>query len=140
MISASPWPNAIDVTALCGFTALAFGLPALGYVFMVLDIRAYLRSLHRSLVCVKRRLQEVPGWARVHTPRCIAALGLEVPCTEEDLKRAYRERVKHLHPDRGGDRRKFMTLQACFEEALPLLSDPQSPYRPRAQGSCGASL
>src|SRR5262245_16180400 len=96
---------------------------------MILDFRAYLRSLHRGIVCVTRYVNDVPAWARRHTPRSIAALGLEAPCTQEDLKRAYRARVKRLHPDRGGDNRKFLALQSCFEEAMQLLSDPHSPFR-----------
>ena len=114
LIPNSPWPNAVDLAALGLFMTLAFALPALGYVFMFLDFRAYLRSLHRGLVCVTRRFQEVPAWARLHTPRCIAALGLQVPCTDEDLKRAYREQVKRLHPDRGGDNRKFLLPGAAL--------------------------
>ena len=127
----SDWPNAVDMAALTAFFSLAIALPALGYFFMILDFRAYLRSLRRGLVCVVRYLPDLPDWTRFHTPRCIAVLGLQVPCSEDDLKRAYREKVKRLHPDRGGDKRQFLLLQACFEEALPLLADPHSPYRAR---------
>jgi hypothetical protein len=30
--------------------------------------------------------------------------------------------VKRLHPDRGGDRREFLRLQAHFEQAMALVS------------------
>ena len=46
------------------------------------------------------------------------ALGLVMPCTAEDVLAAYRRKVKQLHPDRGGDRREFLRLQAHFEEAM----------------------
>jgi hypothetical protein len=46
-----------------------------------------------------------------------------LPCTVEDLKHAYRQRVKELHPDHGGDQRRFLILQAQFEEALAFVSD-----------------
>jgi hypothetical protein len=95
----------------------------LGYVFMVLDYRAYLRSLRRALVKVMNYLPNVPEWARVETPRCIAALGLRMPCTEQDLLRAYRTKVKKLHPDHGGDKRRFLILQQNFEEAVGYLSE-----------------
>lgn len=123
----SSWPNGLDLTVTLAFLAIALLVPAAGYVFMALDFRAYLRSLRRTLVVVGQwTLPGIPAWARRETPRAIAALGLRLPCTEEDLKRAYRARVKQLHPDHGGDQRRFMMLQANFEEALAILSLPPS--------------
>jgi len=128
-ISSDPWPNAIDATATVAFLAVVMLLPAMGYVFMVLDFRAYLRSLRRSLVTVGHYVTGIPGWARAETPRALAAFGLSLPCTEEELKRAYRSRVKRLHPDHGGDQRRFMLLQVNFEEALAIVaSESRSDY------------
>ena len=45
------------------------------------------------------------------------------PIEFRHMKRAYRTRVKQLHPDRGGDQRRFLQLQAHFEEALALLAE-----------------
>lgn len=45
-------------------------------------------------------------------------LGLSVPVTKEDVRQAYFERAKEMHPDRGGDSKQFMALQTAFEEAL----------------------
>ena len=116
------WPDGIDWTVTAGYLALAFGLAGLGYVCMVLDIRAYLRSLRRALVLISHYRVELPEWVRRDTPRCILALGLTMPCTAEDVLAAYRRKVKRLHPDRGGDRREFLRLQAHFEQAMALLS------------------
>jgi hypothetical protein len=115
-----PWPDALDAIATSVFLAVALLVPLAGYAFIVLDIRAYLRSLRRGLAVVSGyfRPAEMPHWARHNTPRAVAALGLRMPCTEEDLMRAYRARVKLLHPDHGGDERRFLMLQADFEEAL----------------------
>jgi len=102
------------------------GLPALGYFFMVLDYRAYLRSLRRALVVVTggyRYSTELPEWVRKNTPRCVLVFGLTMPCTEEDILAAYRRKVKELHPDRGGDRRKFLRLQAHFEQAMKIVAE-----------------
>jgi hypothetical protein len=128
-ISSNSWPNALDIVATTTFLAVAILLPALGFVFMVLDFRAYLRSLKRGLVSLGHymTLGGIPQWARQETPRAVAAFGLRMPCTEEDLKRAYRQRVKQLHPDHGGDERRFLLLQAHFEEALGLLSTQPVP-------------
>lgn len=119
---ASNWPNSLDAAATTTFLALALLLPALGYVFMVIDLRAYFRSFNRSLICIGRYVGGIPYWARQGTPRAISALGLRLPCTEEDLKHAYRQRVKQLHPDHGGDQRRFLRLQADFEEAIGLIA------------------
>ena len=118
-VSADSWPDGLDTVSVLIFVLLLLVLPALGYVLMVLDVRAYLRSLRRQLVRVLDHL-DLPEWARRETPRCLVALGLRLPCTEEEVKRAYRDKVKRLHPDRGGDRRKFMKLQTHFEESLSL--------------------
>lgn len=125
--AAESWPNGVDLVATTLFLAAVLLVPAAGYVFMVLDFRAYLRSLHRGLVKLGHYLPfgEVPAWARQDTPRAIAALGLRMPCNEEDLKRAYRDRVKQLHPDHGGDQRRFLLLQAHFEEAMAILAAAQ---------------
>lgn len=129
-----PWPNSIDFVATLMFVAAALLIPLAGYVFMVLDFRAYLRSLKRTLVLASQAIYEIPGWARRDTPRAIAALGLRMPCTEDDLKHAYRQRVKELHPDHGGDKRRFLILQAQFEEALAILrrQDAEIPPWPQS--------
>src|SRR3990172_6348057 len=115
IVSADPWPNSLDLAVTIAFLSLALLLPALGFVFMALDLRAYLPSLRRNLALVARCVSGIPDWAYRDTPRAIAALGLRMPCTEEDLKRAYRRRVQKLHPDHGGDQRRFILLQAPFE-------------------------
>jgi hypothetical protein len=116
------WPNAVDLTATVVFLAVVVLVPATGYVFMVLDFRAYLRSLKRGLILATQAFRGIPGWAREQTPRSIATFGLRLPCSEDDLKQAYRQRVKLLHPDHGGDQRRFLLLQADFEEALAFLA------------------
>jgi hypothetical protein len=121
-IPTEPWPNAVDLLATIAFLAVVIILPLAGYVFMALDVRAYLRSLRRGLILAARSFAGFPAWARHETPRSVMALGLMLPCTEDDLKHAYRERVKRLHPDHGGDQRRFLILQAQFEEALAFVT------------------
>ena len=123
MFSASshPWPDAVDLTATVLFLAAVFLVPAVGYAYMVVDFRAYLRSLKRGLVRAGQYFSGVPDWAKYETPSALAAFGLRLPCTPEDLKRAYRRRVKQLHPDHGGDQRRFMIAQAQFEEAMGIV-------------------
>ncbi len=116
------WPNSLDLATTVVFLALVVLVPAAGYVFMVLDFRAYLRSLKRGLIVATQVFRGIPGWAQPQTPRAIAALGLRLPCTEADLKQAYRQRVKQMHPDHGGDQQRFLRLQADFEEALAYLA------------------
>ena len=124
--SPRPWPDGIDWPLTLLYLALIVVLPAIGYFFMVLDYRAYLRSLRRALMVVTagyRYTTELPDWVRRSSPRCILALGLKLPCTEDEVLVAYRKKVKHLHPDRGGDRRKFLRLQSHFEQAMALVTE-----------------
>jgi hypothetical protein len=120
-ITPRPWPDGVDSVVILWYLAAAFGIPALGYVFMVLDYRAYLRSLRRAIMVVSGYRGDLPEWIRKTTPRCILALDLVMPCTAEDVLAAYRRKVKLLHPDRGGDRKKFLQLQAHFEQAMAFL-------------------
>ena len=85
---------------------------------MITHFRAYLRALRGALIIVKNHFPRIPGWARLETPYCLRALGVSLPCTEHDVKSAYRQLAEVMHPDRGGDKDKFLTLQRHFEQAL----------------------
>jgi len=117
------WPDEIDLTVTLGYLALLVGVTVFAPVSMGLHVRAYLRSLRRALMVVTGYRAEMPEWVRRQTPRCILALGLTMPCTADDVRAAYRRKVKRLHPDRGGDRRQFLRLQAHFEEALAFVAE-----------------
>lgn len=116
-----PWPDALDLGATSTFLLVIVLLPALGYFFLAMDLHAYLRSMRRGLVRIGQYVSLIPDWARHQTPPAIAAFGLRLPCTEEELKQAYRKRVKHLHPDHGGDERRFLLMQAQFEQAMVIV-------------------
>ncbi|MEM8866602.1 MAG: J domain-containing protein [Planctomycetota bacterium] len=116
----SQWPDAVDWFALGVISALLVGAPLLGYVLLVLDIRAYYRSLRRALVTVRGYATRLPDWVRRDRPPCLEALGLTLPCTQQEVLAAYRERVKRLHPDAGGSRTQFAQLQQHFEQAMQL--------------------
>lgn len=88
---------------------------------MYWDFQAWLRAARRVLIVVRNYLPQIPAWARQQTPRCLRSFGLRLPCTEAELLHAYRKQVKRLHPDKGGDRQKFMLLQADFEQSQKFL-------------------
>jgi len=46
-----------------------------------------------------------------------AALGLSDSASLEEVKLAYRNRARELHPDLGGDPLEFEALQAIYNEA-----------------------
>lgn len=48
-------------------------------------------------------------------------LGLAPPYAVEDVKRAYFEQAKRLHPDHGGSAQEFLALQEAFEHANQFL-------------------
>ncbi len=118
VLLAKTWPDGIDVFLTVSYLVVALGLPLLGYVFMVLDFRRYLRSLRRAMVFVAKVTPFTPYWVTKERPPCFEALDLRLPCSEEEVLSAYRQRVKSLHPDRGGDMRQFLRLQQHFEQAM----------------------
>jgi hypothetical protein len=118
------WPDAVDLAGILFYVLVAFGLPALGYVFMVIDFRRYLRSLRRALLVVANvAARATPYWAVRESQNqlpCFQALEVTFPCSEDEVLAAYRRRVKQLHPDHGGDLQQFLRLQKHFEQAMHL--------------------
>ncbi len=116
-----PWPDSLDSAMLVLFLVVAIVLPVFGYIYAVVDFRRYLRSLRRAISTVVFRDMGTPEWARPKVPRCVQVFGLDWPCSQDDLTQAYRRKVKTLHPDHGGDQRRFLLLQRYFEEALEMV-------------------
>lgn len=128
--AASSWPDGLDLAAIAVFVGVAFGVPIFGHFLMVVDIRRYLRSLRRALVVLAYAARPtMPYWARQQRPPCLESLGLELPCTEEQVVAAYRQRVKQLHPDKGGSLSQFLQLQRHFEQAMHLARNQESARR-----------
>jgi hypothetical protein len=50
--------------------------------------------------------------------KCIEALNLSWPCTEAEVKGAYRKLAKSAHPDGGGSHEMFLALQEDYVQAL----------------------
>ena len=113
--------DSIDAIAAAWVAVILLGVPLLGWVAMVVDYRTYLRSLRRALVAVRRYSLESPLWALRDRPQCLQELGLTPGCTRDEVMAAYRRRVKEVHPDYGGDRRRFDELQRRWREALALV-------------------
>lgn len=133
-MSPRAWPIGIDWFITLGYLVVIFGLPILGYCILVMDFRRYLRSLRRAMVFVADSVQAtVPAWAAREKPGCLTVFDLRLPCTEEDVMAAYREKVKDLHPDRGGNLQDFLRLQKQLEQALHLVrtqARSEAPSRP----------
>lgn len=117
------WPDGLDVAAVAMFLVVVLAGPILGYALLALDIRKYLRALRRALAVVTYHFPGIPNWARHQTPACLVALGLQLPCTADDVRQKYRRLAETLHPDRGGDRRRFSQLHRDFESALRFLEE-----------------
>lgn len=45
-------------------------------------------------------------------------LGVNQNATVEEIRSAYREKVKHVHPDVGGNHDQFVEVQQAYEQAL----------------------
>lgn len=50
-------------------------------------------------------------------PEFMVALGLKPPYSQNDVKQAYLQRAKQLHPDHGGSAAQFHALHEAFERA-----------------------
>lgn len=50
--------------------------------------------------------------------RDLEVLGLELPCTPEDIKLAFRRQARRVHPDQGGGHEAFIRLQQAYLRAL----------------------
>jgi Leucine-rich repeat (LRR) protein len=61
---------------------------------------------------------EEAGISTADRPEFMAVLGLLPPYTAEDVRMAYRERAKQLHPDHGGSVEEFKSLQEAYDRAL----------------------
>lgn len=103
-------------------------LPFAGYWFMYVDFRAYLRALQRALVVISQAPQYVvPEWAKHQDPPYFRALGVRASASEEEIKHAYRRLAEQMHPDRGGDRKRFLALREHLDHALAhIRSDSRS--------------
>ena len=121
LIARAPWPDSVDRVALLLFLSAVILLPLIGYWLTALDIRRWLRALRGMLVRMAQPPLPLPDWVDRETPPCLRALGLTLPCTEQDVKQAYRRRAEALHPDRGGDIRRFLLLQQQLEQSLYFL-------------------
>ena len=111
------WPDAVDRSALLLFLLAVVLLPLVGYWLTALDIRRWIWALKGVLVRVTQPSYAVPEWVDQETPPCLRALA-SLPCSENDVKQAYRRRAELLHPDRGGDIRRFLLLQQQLEQSL----------------------
>ena len=57
-------------------------------------------------------------------------LVVDLPCTEDELKTAFREAARRMHPDMGGDPKHFIEMQ---KEYQTLLANPHTFTMPSAQ-------
>ncbi len=60
--------------------------------------------------------------SRDQRPEFMVRLGISPPYTIEDVKVAYRDQAKRVHPDHGGSAKEFRMLQEAFEQAQQYLS------------------
>jgi DnaJ-domain-containing protein 1 len=115
---------------------VAFYLPERD-VAITFDPKLYFRldsAGHHAVLCE----HELPGWALgrrlpFETPAvggpdavaevdapvadAFAELGLAPDATADEVRTAYRERVKEVHPDQGGDRELFKRVRAAYATA-----------------------
>jgi hypothetical protein len=91
------------------------------------------------LAAFERELDAMRTRAFVASPRMCAAaqeLGLELPCTAQDIARAFRRLAFKTHPDRpGGSHEAFLRAKALFREAVDALEEQAVAAPPAALAS-----
>lgn len=61
------------------------------------------------------------------TMTAFAVLGLPTDASQSEIKAAYREKIKHAHPDRGGNREAFKQVQEAYTTATAHAADETIP-------------
>jgi len=64
-------------------------------------------------------------------------LGVDPDADEAAVVRAYRERVKEVHPDHGGTAEEFQLVQTAYEEALAALGGETDALEPERDEESG---
>lgn len=60
----------------------------------------------------------LPSFGQVFGVECLATLGLSLPVTRAEVRRAYRRLALKAHPDQGGNHHDFIKLKQAHDSAL----------------------
>lgn len=80
-----------------------------------------------------------PGGPAGQVAEALDVLGLTWPCSEREVRAAYRRLSKETHPDTGGSAESFVRINAAYEQAKagvaswPASGGPAVPRGPRRQ-------
>jgi hypothetical protein len=64
----------------------------------------------------------LPTFGQVFGVECLTTLGLSLPVTRADVRRAYKRLAKTAHPDLGGSHQEFIRLKQAHDSALRFAS------------------
>lgn len=64
------------------------------------------------------RSYTLPSFSQVFGLECLVTLGLSLPVTRADVRRAYKRLALKTHPDVGGDHHAFIKLKQAHDSAL----------------------
>ena len=56
--------------------------------------------------------------ARLHENAWYWILGLDWNATDEEIKKAYRQTARYIHPDKGGNKADFQELNDAYEKIM----------------------
>ncbi|KAF4677669.1 hypothetical protein FOL47_000131 [Perkinsus chesapeaki] len=75
-------------------------------------VASHVRQKGRHLEDVEREIKEAKGLS------AFAFFGLDENCDIAELKKAYKEKSRELHPDKGGDEEAFVDMKSKYEDIL----------------------
>lgn len=64
------------------------------------------------------------------TRTAFAVLGLPTDASQAEVRAAYRQKVKHVHPDHGGDRESFNRVRSAYTTAREHASESEAEATP----------
>lgn len=88
------------------------------------DGKQYHTRFHEYFYAVKPPPEKDFHFHRMPTFRadCFITLGLSHPCTQAEVRRAYKRLAKTAHPDLGGSHQSFINLKQAHDSALRLVT------------------
>jgi hypothetical protein len=92
------------------------------------DLRRIEMQLGRVVPPPPNRVGPASRRPSPYTPRdAFALLGLTWPCSETDVRAAWKRAAFENHPDRGGTHDEFLTIHRAYEMCLALVRAAASP-------------
>ncbi|KAF4702092.1 hypothetical protein FOZ62_005723, partial [Perkinsus olseni] len=94
-------------------------------------VASHVRKKGRHLEEMEKEIKDAKGCD------AFAFFGLDENCDIAELKKAYKEKSRELHPDKGGDEEAFVDMKAKYEDILQNADNAGDEEKSQQKGSIG---